>query len=67
MTTESAAATGDPLTQEWVCTVCGWIYDPQTGDPERGVPPGTAFGDLPVTWVCPKCWVDQDMFRPYYD
>jgi len=34
---------------------CGYIYDPAEGDPEHGIPPGTAFEDLPEEWVCPVC------------
>ncbi|MFA5115049.1 MAG: rubredoxin [Candidatus Omnitrophota bacterium] len=45
------------------CTVCGYIYDPQTGDPDHGIKPGTAFESLPDTWVCPECGVGKDMFE----
>ena len=44
------------------CTVCGYIYDPQIGDPEKGINLGTAFEDLPDTWVCPECGVGKDLF-----
>jgi len=45
------------------CTVCGYIYDPQQGDPENGVNPGTAFESLPADWKCPECGVGKDMFE----
>lgn len=45
------------------CTVCGYIYDPTKGDPDNGVNPGTAFEELPDTWVCPECGVGKDMFE----
>jgi rubredoxin len=45
------------------CTVCGYIYDPREGDPDNGINPGTAFEDLPATWVCPECGVGKDMFE----
>lgn len=45
------------------CTVCGYIYDPVTGDSTQGIPAGTAFSDLPDTWVCPECGVGKDMFE----
>jgi rubredoxin len=45
------------------CTVCGYIYDPQAGDPANGIKPGTAFESLPDTWVCPECGVAKDMFE----
>ena len=39
--------------KKYVCTVCGWVYDPAEGDPEGGIAPGTAFEDIPDDWVCP--------------
>lgn len=44
------------------CNVCGYIYDPEKGDPENGVDPGTKFEDLPDDWVCPICGADKDQF-----
>jgi rubredoxin len=46
------------------CTVCGYIYDPEEGDPDNGIEPGTEFEDLPEEWVCPVCGVDKSMFEP---
>ena len=45
------------------CAVCGYIYDPEVGDSTQGIAPGTAFEDLPNTWVCPECGVGKDMFE----
>ena len=45
------------------CTVCGYIYYPEAGDPDNGVQPGTAFENLPDTWVCPECGVGKDLFE----
>jgi rubredoxin len=45
------------------CTVCGYIYDPEKGDPEGDIAPGTSFNDLPEDWVCPECGVGKDMFE----
>ncbi len=53
--------------QKWRCTVCDYIYDPEEGDPDGGVEPGTSFDDLPDDWVCPDCGVDEDSFEPYED
>ena len=50
--------------QKWVCVVCGYIYDPEAGDPSQGVEPGTAFEALPDDWVCPDCGVGKDDFSP---
>lgn len=49
--------------EKWVCTVCGYVYDPEAGDPDNGVPAGTAFSDVPDSWVCPLCGVGKDMFE----
>lgn len=48
---------------KWECMACGYIYDPELGDPEQGVAPGTAFTDLPEDWTCPICGVKVDMFE----
>lgn len=47
---------------KYVCDVCGYVYDPELGDPDQGIAPGTAFEDLPDTWVCPDCGVEKDSF-----
>jgi len=48
---------------KYVCTACGYIYDPMEGDPENGIVPGTAFEDLPDDWVCPECGAEKDAFE----
>ena len=47
------------------CDVCGYIYDPEVGDPDGGIAPGTAFEDIPDDWVCPVCGVGKDDFSLY--
>ncbi len=49
--------------QEWKCKVCGYIYSPEKGDPDGNIPPGTPFGKLPDSWVCPVCGAPKDMFE----
>lgn len=49
--------------QKYVC-VCGYVYDPEVGDPDGGVAPGTPFEESPEDWVCPVCGVGKDMFEP---
>ncbi len=49
--------------KKYVCTVCGYVYDPANGDPEGDVPAGTAFADLPAGWRCPVCGVGKDSFE----
>jgi rubredoxin len=48
---------------KWVCTICGYIYDPAKGDRESGVKPGTAFEALPDDWVCPDCGAPKSDFE----
>lgn len=51
-------------TQKYVCSICGYVYDPAKGDPEHGIAPGTAFADLPADWACADCGVSKDNFAP---
>jgi rubredoxin len=50
--------------RKYECVVCGFVYDPTQGDPERGIPAGTAFEDLPPDWECPVCAVGKEDFVP---
>ena len=50
--------------KKYVCDVCGYIYDPEKGDPEGGINPGTSFEDLPDDWICPECGAGKDEFSP---
>jgi flavin reductase (DIM6/NTAB) family NADH-FMN oxidoreductase RutF/rubredoxin len=45
------------------CTVCGYVYEPDQGDPDNGVAPGTAFEDIPDSWVCPVCGAPKSEFE----
>jgi len=49
--------------EKWVCVVCGYVYDPEIGDVDSGVEPGTAFEDIAEDWVCPLCGVGKDQFE----
>lgn len=53
--------------KKYVCTVCGYVYDPAAGDPDNGIKPGTAFEDLPEDWTCPLCGEGKDAFEPQED
>jgi len=48
---------------KYQCTVCGYIYDPEVGDPDGGIKPGTPFEDIPDDWVCPVCGASKDQFE----
>jgi rubredoxin len=45
--------------------MCGYVYDPNFGDPDNGITPGTLFKDLPDDWVCPECSAELEQFKPY--
>jgi flavin reductase (DIM6/NTAB) family NADH-FMN oxidoreductase RutF/rubredoxin len=48
---------------KYECTVCNYIYDPEVGDPDGGIEPGTPFEKLPDDWVCPVCGASKDEFE----
>lgn len=48
---------------KYECQVCGYIYDPEVGDPDGGIEPGTAFEDLPDDWSCPVCGASKEDFK----
>ncbi|MDQ7835261.1 MAG: rubredoxin [Humidesulfovibrio sp.] len=50
--------------QKYVCNICGYVYDPASGDPDNGVKPGTKFDDVPSSWSCPICGASKDNFSP---
>ena len=49
--------------QKYECSACGYVYDPEVGDPDGGIAPGTAFEDIPEYWVCPVCGLGKDAFE----
>lgn len=44
-------------TGRYRCVACGYLYDPERGEPKNGIKPGTAFEDLPDDYICPICGV----------
>ena len=48
----------------YVCSICGYVYDPEVGDPDAGVAAGVPFEKLPEDWVCPICGAAKDDFAP---
>ena len=47
---------------KYVCTVCGYVYDEATGDPDNGIAPGTKWEDVPDDFTCPLCGVGKEDF-----
>jgi rubredoxin len=54
---------GEDSMDKWRCIPCDYIYDPAEGDPDSGIPPNTAFEDLPDDWLCPLCAVGKEEFE----
>ncbi len=50
-------------TGKYVCSICGYVYDPAVGDPDNGIPAGTPFEELPEDWHCPRCKQGKDKFN----
>ena len=48
--------------KKYVCDVCGYVYDPEQGDPDSGIAPGTPFESLPDNWSCPLYGIGKDSF-----
>lgn len=49
--------------KKYICTACGYVYDPEVGDPENGIVAGTPFEALPEEWACPLCGLGKDVFE----
>lgn len=67
-TAPAAAASPAPSTsadnslKQWVCVICGWVYDEAAGAPDDGLAPGTRWADVPDDWRCPLCDVGKEDF-----
>jgi rubredoxin len=49
--------------EKWTCVPCGYVYDPEVGDPDNDVAPNTPFEKLPEDWTCPVCGAEKDQFE----
>jgi rubrerythrin len=58
--------TSEAVPGQWICKVCGVIYDPVVGDPDSGIAAGTAFEAIPEDWSCPICGTRKANFIPYH-
>lgn len=50
--------------KKYQCTACEYLYNPEIGDSDNDIEPGTSFYDLPPTWVCPDCGEPTGSFEP---
>lgn len=48
---------------KYICKICATIYDPQKGEIEDGIGPGTPFNKLPDSWICPVCGCTKDKYE----
>jgi rubredoxin len=49
--------------KKYVCSICGYVYDEAVGAPDKGIPAGTKFEDLPADFDCPMCGADKSVFE----
>lgn len=47
---------------KYTCLSCDYVYDPEIGDPDSGIDPGTPFEDIPEDWECPECGASKEEF-----
>lgn len=47
---------------KYACTICGYVYDEELGDPDVGLEPGTLWEDVPESFICPLCGVGKEDF-----
>jgi flavin reductase (DIM6/NTAB) family NADH-FMN oxidoreductase RutF/rubredoxin len=60
---DEPAAAAPQAEARYVCSVCGYVYDPVKGDPDSGIAPGTRFEDIPDSWTCPVCGAEKSKFE----
>jgi rubredoxin len=53
--------------KKWVCTRCDYLYDPEQGDTDHEVEPGTPFDEIPDEWVCPECGAKKNKFKVFVE
>lgn len=51
------------MDKDYICSICGYVYEKERGDHENGIAPGTPFADITDTWVCPVCGADKSAFN----
>ena len=49
--------------EEYICTICDYVYDPKEGDPDNDVEAGIKFEDIPEDWICPICGAGKEEFE----
>lgn len=49
--------------RQYMCLICGFIYDEEQGLPDEGIAPGTRWEDVPMNWACPECGARKEDFE----
>lgn len=49
--------------EKFKCVICGYIYDPEQGDPTSGIDSGILFSNLPDDYICPICGAGKEEFE----
>lgn len=52
-----------PEFQAYRCLICGYEYQEQNGSPAHGIPPGTRWEEIPLSWRCPDCGAGREDFE----
>ena len=47
----------------YMCLICGFLYNEEHGRPDEGIPPGTRWEDVPLSWRCPDCGAGREEFE----
>ena len=54
---------GEAVMKQYMCVICGFVYDESKGLPEADIAPGTAWEDVPLNWRCPDCGAGKEDFE----
>jgi len=49
--------------KKYMCLICGFVYDEAEGRPDEGIPAGTKWADIPLSWRCPDCGSGKEDFE----
>jgi len=49
--------------KQYMCVICGFVYDEEKGHPDEDIAPGTKWEDVPANWSCPDCGARKEDFE----
>lgn len=53
--------------KKFKCTICGYVYSEEAGDPDQGIRTRTKWERLPKDFQCPFCEVGKEDFEEKID